>query len=57
MKLKNIIVILFAIILLISCKLAQTDNDYINVPNDYPTIQKAVDSASKGYTILIELGT
>ncbi len=54
---KYIYLILFAILLIFSCKLAPTDDNYINVPKDYSTIQEAIDSASKGDTILVEPGT
>lgn len=56
------LLLLFSAFILISCVLLSgtvfaVDSGVIRVPQDYLTIQEAVDVASPGYTILVSAGT
>lgn len=56
---KKIYLVLFSIVFILSCKLNYCNNEFanfINVPDDYTTIQSAIDASINGDTILVEPG-
>jgi nitrous oxidase accessory protein NosD len=59
---KSVFTVLLAVMLLLSpvaatAKPVAAQNDTINVPGDYPTIQQAIDAASDGDTIIVAAGS
>jgi hypothetical protein len=51
------VILFFAVLCLVNCSLEPNHEKYINVPDDYQTIQEAIDSAVQGDKILVEPGT
>ena len=54
---KSTFFIACTLLFLFSCKLEPTDNNYINVPKDFTTIQSAINASVDGDTILVAPGT